>query len=241
MSGCALVTGGSGGIGAAIAHGLAAGGWPVAVGYRSGADAAEAAVAEVAAAGGRAAALGADVADSAACEQLCERAERELEGPVLVLVNNAAIAADRPLVMLDDESWQAVQDTNLAACFRLMRAALPRMVRERFGRVVNVASVVGPRANPGQSAYASSKAGLIGLTKTAAAEVARHGVTVNAVAPGLIDTEATEEVRGAMLPRIPARRAGTAEEVAACVSFLASEGAGYVTGSVLTVDGGMSA
>jgi 3-oxoacyl-[acyl-carrier protein] reductase len=132
--------------------------------------------------------------------------------------------------------------TNLSGAFRTTRRALPAMLRERFGRVVNVASVVGPRANAGQANYAASKAGLIGMTKTVAAEVARRGVTVNAVAPGLVDTELTADLpAGELAARIPARRPGTADEVAACVRFLASDAAGYVTGTTLTVDGGMSA
>jgi len=239
--GCALITGGSGGIGAAVARGLAADGWAVAISYRSRAEAARAVAEQIGEAGGKATLLQADVSERGAAEELCGRAEQRFELPLLVLVNNAAVIADHPVVMLDDESWQAVLETNLSAAFRLTRRALPRMVSERFGRVVNVASVVGPRANPGQAAYAASKAGLVGFTKTVAVEVARHGVTANAIAPGLIETEATEDVRGAMLPRIPARRVGEPAEVAACARFLVSEAAAYVTGSVLTVDGGLSA
>src|SRR5262249_9144601 len=136
----------------------------------------------------------------------------------------------------------SVLDTNLSAAFRLTRKALPTMLRNRFGRVVNVASVVGPRANAGQANYAAAKAGLIGMTKTIAAEVARRGVTVNAVAPGLIATAMTADVaETGLADRIPMRRAGTPDEVAACIRFLASEEAAYVTGHTLVVDGGMSA
>jgi 3-oxoacyl-[acyl-carrier protein] reductase len=135
-----------------------------------------------------------------------------------------------------------VIETNLNAAFRLTRRTLTPMIRARYGRIVNVASVVGPRANPGQANYAASKAGLIGMTKTIAVEVARRGVTVNAVAPGLVETGLTADLpSGAFDEAIPARRPGTAEEIAACIGFLASDEASYVTGSVLTVDGGMSA
>jgi 3-oxoacyl-[acyl-carrier protein] reductase len=142
---------------------------------------------------------------------------------------------------LTDEDWHRVLDTNLSAAFWTTRRALGPMLRARFGRIVNVASVVGPRANPGQSNYAASKAGLIGFTKTVAAEVARRGVTVNAVAPGFIATDMTEELPDAILDAVPAKRVGTPEEVAAAVRFLVSDAAGYVTGSTLFVDGGMSA
>jgi 3-oxoacyl-[acyl-carrier protein] reductase len=132
-------------------------------------------------------------------------------------------------------------DTNLTAAFRTTRRAIPSMLRARQGRIVNIASVVGLRANPGQANYAASKAGLIAMTKTVAAEVARRGVTINAVAPGLIETDMTADLNGDLLAAIPARRAGTPEEVAACVRFLVSDAASYVTGAVLSVDGGMAA
>jgi 3-oxoacyl-[acyl-carrier protein] reductase len=160
---------------------------------------------------------------------------------VLALVNNAGMRADGLALQLDDEMWDSVLDTNLSAPFRLTRRAMRGMIRARFGRVVNVASVVGPRANAGQSNYAASKAGLIGMTKTIAAEVARRGVTVNAVAPGFIETDMTSDVPASVVEAVPARRAGTPDEVAAAVRFLASEDAGYVTGTTLFVDGGMSA
>jgi 3-oxoacyl-[acyl-carrier protein] reductase len=238
--GCALVTGASRGIGAAIARALAADGWPVAVNFRSDEQGAVAVVKEIEDAGGRALAMQADVSDPGAADALFERAEAEL-GPVLVLVNNAGVRADGLSPQLDDEDWSKVIDTNLSAAFRTTRRALRPMIRARFGRVINVASIVGLRANPGQANYAASKAGLVAMTKTVAAEVARRKVTVNAVAPGLIETEFAEGVGNKLLEGIPARRIGTPEEVAACVRFLASDAAGYVTGSVLTVDGGLTA
>lgn len=240
-TGCALVTGGSRGIGAAIARGLAADGWPVGVNYRSASAVAHTVVEAIRADGGAAVALGADITDPTAGEELCKRAESEFGVPILVLVNNAAAIADRPLALLEDAAWQRVIDTSLTAAFQLMRSVLRPMLRERFGRIVNVASVAALRASPGQSGYAAAKAGLVALTRTAAVEVARRGVTVNAVAPGIIDTESTADKGDSLRVAVPAGRAGTPEEVASCVRFLASRDAGYVTGSLLTVDGGLSA
>jgi 3-oxoacyl-[acyl-carrier protein] reductase len=160
---------------------------------------------------------------------------------VLVLVNNAGVRADGLVPQLGDDEWERVLDTNLSAAFRVTRRALGRMVRVRFGRIVNIASVVGPRANVGQANYAAAKAGLIGFTKTVAVEVARRGVTVNAVAPGYVETQLTDGVESPLIDAIPARRPGTPEEIAACVRFLASEDASYITGTTLTVDGGLSA
>jgi 3-oxoacyl-[acyl-carrier protein] reductase len=238
--GCALVTGAAGGIGAAIARALAADGWPVGVNYRSDSEGAERVAGEIGDAGGRALALAGDVRAEDAADQLFDALEDEL-GPVLVLVNNAGVRADGLSPQLADEQWQQVIDTNLSAAFRTTRRALAPMLRARFGRIVNVASVVGPRANAGQSNYAASKAGLIGFTKTVAVEVARRGVTVNAVAPGFVETKLTQDVGNGIVDAIPARRVGTPDEVAACVRFLTSDEASYVTGTTLTVDGGMSA
>jgi 3-oxoacyl-[acyl-carrier protein] reductase len=237
---CALVTGGARGIGAAAARALAQDGWAVAVLHRRSDAQAQATVAAIADEGGRAVAVTADINDAAARDRAFAEAEERL-GPVLCLVNNAGMRADGLAMSMADEDWDAVIDTNLSAGFRLTRRALGTMVRSRFGRIVNVASVVGPRANAGQANYAASKAGLIGLTRTVAAEVARKNVTVNAVAPGFIETDMTADVPDAIKQSVPARRAGTPDEVAACVRFLASDAAGYVTGTTLYVDGGLAA
>jgi 3-oxoacyl-[acyl-carrier protein] reductase len=239
--GCALITGASRGIGAAVARMLAADGWAVGVNYRSGVAEAEAVVGEIEAGGGRAVALAGDVADPAAAGPLLEAASEAFGVPVLVLVNNAGVRADGLALSLSDEDWTRVLETNLGGTYRLTRAALRAMIRARFGRVVNIASVVGPRANAGQANYAASKGAVIAFTKTVAVEVARRGVTVNAVAPGLIDTEMTEGIPAEFLERVPAQRPGTPAEVAAAVSFLASANAGYITGTTLYVDGGLSA
>jgi 3-oxoacyl-[acyl-carrier protein] reductase len=238
--GAALVTGGSRGIGAAVAAALAADGWPVAVNYRAGEVEARRVVEGIEAAGGTAVAVGADVGAAGAAEQLVADVEDRL-GPVAVLVNNAGVRADGLAVQLEDDEWDRVVDTNLSAAFRLTRRAVKGMIRRRHGRVVNIASVVGPKANAGQANYAASKAGLIGMTRTVAVEVARRGVTVNAVAPGFIETDMTEDLAPALLDAVPARRAGRPQDVAACVRFLASDDAAYITGATLVVDGGLSA
>ncbi|HTU14337.1 MAG TPA: 3-oxoacyl-ACP reductase FabG [Solirubrobacterales bacterium] len=239
--GVALVTGASGGIGAAVAETISAQGRPVAVHYRSDRDGADAVVARIEASGGEAAAFHADISDPEAIDGLVAGVEDRL-GPVLVLVNNAGRRADGLAPQLDDDQWDRVIETNLNAAFRLTRRTLKPMLRARFGRIVNVASIVGPRANAGQANYAASKAGLIGMTRTIAVEVARRGVTVNAVAPGFVETGLTADLpEDAFAGEIPLRRAGTAEEIAACVGFLASDAASYVTGTTLTADGGLSA
>jgi 3-oxoacyl-[acyl-carrier protein] reductase len=237
--GVALVTGSSRGIGAATALMLAADGWPVRVNYRADEAGAKEVVAQIEAAGGTATLWQGDIADG---DDIVRMTAPGDDGPVLVLVNNAGVRMDNLSPQLEDDQWQTVIDINLTATFRATRAVLPKMMRARFGRVINVASVAGIRANPGQANYSASKAGVIGFTKTVAAEVARRGVTVNAVAPGLIETAFTEDVmEGDMAKAIPARRVGTPEEVAACIRFLASAQASYVTGTTLTVDGGLSA
>jgi 3-oxoacyl-[acyl-carrier protein] reductase len=248
-TGSALITGASRGIGAATAQALAAEGWAVGVNYRRDREGAERIVSLVEEDGGTALAIAADVADGAAADEMLAQVTERL-GPVLVLVNNAGMTADGLSMRLSDEDWDRVLDVNLTAAFRLTRSAIGPMMRQRFGRVINVSSVVAQRANPGQANYAASKAGLIAFTRTVAVEVARRGVTVNAVAPGLIETRLTREFTGdgadsngsgGLLGAIPARRAGSPEEVAACIRFLASDEASYVTGAVLPVDGGMAA
>ena len=235
----ALVTGGAKGIGAASVRALADDGWAVAILHRNGGAAAAGLAREIDDSGGRALAVRADLRDAEGLAAAFTAAE-EL-GPVLGLVNNAGVRADNLALSITDDDWDLVLDTNLRAAFQLTRRAMRSMLRVRFGRVVNIASVVGPRANAGQANYAASKAGLIGMTKTVAAEVARKGVTVNAVAPGFIATDMTAGVPPAVIDAVPARRAGEPEEVAACVRFLASDAAGYVTGTTLYVDGGMAA
>ena len=239
--GCALVTGASRGIGAAIARSLAGDGWAVAVNYRSDAAKAAAVVSEIEQAGGRAVALGADITGAGAADELFEGAEEHFGVPVLALVNNAGITADNLIPMLGDDEWDSVLNTNLTSAFRLTRRALKPMMRARYGRIVNVSSIVGLRANPGQVNYAAAKAGLIALTRTVTAEVARRGITANAVAPGLIETDMTAGLESELFKHVPARRPGKPEEVAACVRFLASDAAGYVNGAVLSVDGGLGA
>jgi 3-oxoacyl-[acyl-carrier protein] reductase len=239
--GCALVTGASKGIGAAVAKVLAADGWGVGVNYNSDQAGADAVVSAIEADGGRAVAVGGDVADPAVPDKLFKTLEDHFGCPVLVLVNNAGITRDDLTPSLDDEAWDAVIQTDLTAAFRLTRRALRPMMRARQGRIVNVSSVVGLRANPGQANYSAAKAGLIALTKTSAVEVARRGITINAVAPGLIETDMMAGASADLVDHIPARRVGTAAEVAACVRFLTSDAASYVTGAVLSVDGGLAA
>jgi 3-oxoacyl-[acyl-carrier protein] reductase len=236
----ALVTGASKGIGSAIAKALAADGWRVAVNYRSDESGAKATVAAIEEAGGVAAVLPGDVANGTV-DELFTQAEEALGGPVLALVNNAGVRADNLALQIDDADWDTVINTNLSAAFRLTKRSLKPMLKARYGRIVNIASVVGPRANAGQANYAAAKAGLIGLTKTVSHEVARRGITVNAVAPGFIETDMTKDLIADVVKAIPARRAGQPDEVAAAVRFLASDDAAYVTGTTLFVDGGMSA
>jgi 3-oxoacyl-[acyl-carrier protein] reductase len=237
---CALVTGGSRGIGAAIACALAREGWPVAVNYRANRAAAAEVQERIEHEGGRAVTIQADVTEPAAAEALLEAASGQL-GPVLCLVNNAGIRADNLALSLTDDEWGSVIETNLNAVFRLTKLALGTMIRSRYGRVINLASVVGPRANAGQCNYAAAKAGLIAMSSTIAVEVARRGVTVNTLAPGLIETDMTAGAEERLLSAVPARRAGRPEEVADCAAFLASDRASYVNATTLFVDGGLAA
>jgi len=234
----ALVTGASGGIGAAIARALAAQGARVGLsGTRE--TALEALAGELEGA----AVLPCNLADSRAADGLVARAEDAL-GPLDILVSNAGLTRDGLFLRMKDEDWQAVLDVNLTAGFRLVRSALRGMVRRRRGRIVAVSSVVGVTGNPGQANYAASKAGMIGMAKAVAAEVAARGVTVNCIAPGFIDTAMTrglnDRQRAAALDRVPAGRLGAPEEIAAAAVFLASDEAAYVTGQTLHVNGGMA-
>ena len=238
----ALVTGSSRGLGRATALELAARGHVVGVHYLRSAGPAAEVVAEIEAAGGRAGAFAADVADPAACSSLLEQVTERL-GPIGVLVNNAGIARDTLAMRMKDDDWQAVIDTNLSGAFRLARGVLRGMLKARWGRIVNVSSVVALMGNPGQANYVASKAGLIGLTKALALEVSGRGVTVNAVAPGFITSDMTaglsDELRVSYLAQIPAGRFGEAGDVAKVVAFLASDDAAYMTGQTLSVDGGL--
>ena len=234
----ALVTGASGGIGAAIARALAEQG--ARVGLSGTREAAlEALAGEIEAA----AVLPCNLADPEAVNGLVARAEEAL-GPLDILVSNAGVTRDGLFLRMRDEDWQTVLDINLTAGFRLARAALRGMMRRRNGRIIAVSSVVGVTGNPGQANYAASKAGMIGMTKAVAAEVAGRGVTVNCIAPGFIDTAMTQDLnekqRDAALDRVPAGRFGLPEDVAAAAVFLASDEAAYVTGHTLHVNGGMA-
>ena len=235
----ALVTGATGGLGQAIARTLHAQGATVALsGTRP--QALEALAAEL---GERAQPVAADLADRDSVEGLVPAAEAAI-GPLDILVNNAGITRDNLFMRMKDEEWEQVLAVNLTAAFRLSRAAVKGMMRRRFGRIVNIGSVVGSTGNPGQGNYAAAKAGLVGLTKALAAEVASRGITVNCVAPGFISSPMTdalnEKQREGILTRVPAGRLGEGAEVAAACLYLSSAEAGYVTGHTLHVNGGMA-
>jgi 3-oxoacyl-[acyl-carrier protein] reductase len=229
----ALVTGGSRGIGRAIASELAKAGAQVVIGYRSGGEEAESVASEI---GGRA--VQADVSDPEEAKRLVEEA-----GEVEVLVNNAGVTRDGLLARMSDDDWRAVLDTNLGGTFNTCRAVSRGMMKRRGGAIVNVSSVVGLHGNPGQTNYAASKAGIIGFTKALARELGSRGVRANVVAPGYISTRLTIELPGelkeAMLANTPLGRFGDAEDVAGAVRFLCSDAAAFVTGEVLLVDGGL--
>ena len=239
----ALVTGGSRGIGRAICLELARRGAAVAVNYAGNEQAARETVEACRALGVEAEAFQADVADPAACEELV-KAVKDRFGRLDILVNNAGITRDGLLMTAKEEDFSRVLDTNLKGAYFCMKAASKVMMRQRYGRIISMSSVVGLRGNPGQTNYAASKAGILGLTKAAAKELATRGITVNAVAPGFIETDMTaampEKAKEAMLTTIPAGRPGAPEDVAQAVAFFAEKDSAYITGQVLCVDGGMA-
>ncbi|WP_207261716.1 3-oxoacyl-[acyl-carrier-protein] reductase [Desulfovibrio sp. Huiquan2017] len=238
----ALVTGGSRGIGRTVAEKLASDGFEVFLTYVSRPESAEDVVNSIQAAGGKARAFQLDSGDRDAVAAFFKD-EIKGKAELHVLVNNAGITRDGLMMRMKDEDWDKVIEINLTGCFVFLKEASKIMGKQRFGRIVNITSVVGQMGNAGQANYAAAKAGLIGLTKSAARELAGRNITVNAVAPGFIETDMTaalpEKVVEAMLEQIPLKTLGQSEDIAAAVSFLAGPGAGYITGQVLGVNGGM--
>ena len=239
----ALVTGGSRGIGRAISEHLAGAGHRVAVNYVRAKDEAEAVVAGIAAAGGEAVAVAADVGTEAGTAELFSTVEDRL-GPVEILVNNAGIVRDNLLLRMSPDEWDEVLAVTLRSVFLCTKAALRPMLKARWGRIISITSVSGISGNAGQANYAAAKAGIIGFTKSISKEVGSRGITVNAVAPGFIETDMTARIdvsmREAAIGQTAVGRFGTVEEISAAVGYLASEQAGYVTGQVLVVDGGLA-
>lgn len=237
----ALVTGASRGIGRAIALRLAEDGANVAVIYAGSADKAEAVVNEITALGVNAKAYQCNVADSAAVNETVKAVTNDL-GKIDILVNNAGITRDGLMLRMKDEDFDAVLDTNLKGAFNMIRACYSGFIRKKSGRIINISSVSGIMGNAGQANYSASKAGVIGLTKSVARELASRGITCNAVAPGFIQTDMTENLgdNNPLLNSIPLGRMGKPEDIAAAVAFLASDRAAYITGEVLKVDGGLA-
>lgn len=239
----AIVTGASRGIGRAIALALARQGCKVAINFHSNASAAQSVVEEITAAGGSAIAVQGDVSLAEDVQRLVEETQRAY-GTVDILVNNAGITRDNLLMRMSEADWDAVLNTNLKSAYHCVKAVQRIMLRKRYGRIIQIASVSGLRGNVGQANYAAAKAGLIGFTKAVARELAPRGITVNAVAPGFITTDMTRQLDPVVIEQIqaqiPLQRLGTPEDVAAAVVFLASPEAGYITGQVLCVDGGLA-
>ena len=220
--GCALVTGGNRGIGAAIAQSLKADGWKVVTMARTGGD------------------FQTDVADFDAVESTFAEI-REQHGPILTLVNNAGITADGLALRMSADDFKNVVDINLGGTFNCTRHALGDMMKARWGRFVNLSSVVAERGTPGQATYSASKAGILGFTRTIAREMGRKGITCNAVTPGLIETDMTTDIGDNLLSNVPAARAGQPQEVASAVTFLCGDDAAYINGATLAIDGGLGA
>ena len=244
MEKIALVTGAGRGIGRAAALELSSMGFPVAVNFRSSESAAIELCQIISKNGGKAAAFKADVGDPGQVSNMFKEIEREMGASPVILVNNAGITKDNLLMRMKDQEWNSVIQANLNSVYYCTREAIRGMMKAKWGRIINIASVVGLTGSPGQSNYCASKAGIIGFTKSIAREYGSKGVTANAVAPGFIDTDMTnilkEDLKASFLSQIPAGRVGLAEDVAKAVGFFASESSSYVTGQVLAVDGGMT-